>query len=423
MDTFHHNQLLKFLSKVLSGQGVAEHVYVVGGAVRNSVLGQPIKDVDIVVDTIGCGKDSLWVAEAIRKAVGAKSNVTTNQYGVTILTIYGSSAGVSQDLDFMSNSGQGQVSHTIEIANARKESYGGAEGKGYKPHMVEPATIAEDLLRREFTFNTLLWRFSDLGEGFEKAPILDLLGNGLQHLKDRVLWTPSLPEKTFRDDPTRMLRAVKFMAKYGFQIPEGIADCIRANAAKLADMPWDAVRKILVEDILEAPNPVKSLQLLTRLGLSDVLKDMMESNPGFASAVGRSIRVDMGAELIWSIARNTGWPVRTPLQSMTPSELDALWLVLAGEKDPEAFFQTFLRPKLDQDRLFKSYPIPVKERGNLMKWAREKLLANPQLSECAQDLETAVERDVILSYGSMTLAGYSLSKCAKPCGKCKKASP
>ena len=139
--------LMKFLSEAARKLGVGQHVYVVGGAVRNFVIKQPIKDIDIVIDSLalGRGRDSVWFAKNLQKAIPVSTNVTVNNYGVALLNIKG-------DWEI---GGVNLKGEDIEIANARKESYGGEAGKGYKPHMVEPATIEEDVLRREFTFNCM----------------------------------------------------------------------------------------------------------------------------------------------------------------------------------------------------------------------------------------------------------------------------
>lgn len=139
--------LMKFLSKLAKSLGpkVGEHVYVVGGAVRDFVLDRPIKDVDVVVDSVALGRDSEWFARQVEKAIPVQTNFVTNQYGVVLMKVLG---------DWMLD-GLNMKGEDIEIANARKESYGGEEGKGYKPHMVEPSTIEEDVVRRELTYNCM----------------------------------------------------------------------------------------------------------------------------------------------------------------------------------------------------------------------------------------------------------------------------
>lgn len=388
--------LMKFLSAVSRRLGVAEHVYVVGGAVRNWILGQPIKDIDCVFDSLGAGagRDSAWFAKAVKDAIPAITNLTTNQYGVAILSI-----SESWMLD-----GHEMQSETIEIANARKESYGGAEGKGYKPHMVEPATIDEDLLRREFTFNTLLWRMLDLADGPDKAEILDLTGTGKQHLDERTLRTPVNPDKTFSDDPTRMLRAIKFVAKYGFRIPPDVAQSIRRNAPSLTKMPWDAIRKIVVDDILEGPAPRRSVELMQSLGLSAVLKEMLHEEPGFAAALGRSLN-EHDAHLLLDLL-DQGWVVRTPISFLDRAgQLRLREILLENASSPDfdrRFVEALKKPSLDQQRLFAQYAIPPKDRQAVVQIARKALLADPHLVARPHDLLAQVEEELYRRYPSPT---------------------
>jgi tRNA nucleotidyltransferase/poly(A) polymerase len=392
-DTAHGRSiaLMKFLSDVARKHGVAEHVYVVGGAVRNFLIGQPIKDIDVVVDSIGLnGKDSAWFAKEVAQAIPVRTNLTTNQYGVAILTV-----SEPWMLDGYQMKGE-----TIEVANARKESYGGEGGKGYKPHTVEPATIEEDLARREFTFNTLLWRLLDLEHGPEKAEVLDLTGLGKKHLEDRILSTPVNPDKTFSDDPTRMLRAIKFVAKYGFKIPSDVAESIRRNAASLKKMPWDAVRKILTQDILEGPAPRRSVVLLKELGLADVLKAMLAEEPGFASALGRSLSSGpVDAHLMLDLL-DLGWVVKTPLSFLDADGLARLREILFSHADnprfESALVSALIKPPVDQQHFFVEFAIPPKERQVVVQVARRLILADPDLVD--QGLVEAVESDLATKY-------------------------
>ena len=107
--------LMKFLSGVARRLGVGQHTYVVGGAVRNFVLGEPVKDIDVVIDPVALRRPdaSAWFAKEVRKAIPVNTNLTTNSYGVAILTIKG-----DWELD-----GENLNGEVIEIANARKESY------------------------------------------------------------------------------------------------------------------------------------------------------------------------------------------------------------------------------------------------------------------------------------------------------------
>lgn len=374
--------LMKFLSEVARGLGVAEHTYIVGGAPRNFILGVPVKDLDVVIDSIALGKDSEWFAKQLQEAIPTRTNLAINQYGVAILTIADSWVLGEQDL-------RGEV---LEIANARKESYGDSGGKGYKPHLVEPATIQEDLKRRDFNLNTLLWRLADLEHGPDRAEVLDMLGTGKADLENREMRTPVDPDKTFSDDPTRMLRAIKFVAKYGFRVPPDMAASIRKNAPKLKAMPWDAVRKILTDDILDAPNPRKSTALLQDLGLADVLREMMQAEPGFAAAMGRSLS-DKEALLLLDLL-DLGWAIRTPIGFLDKAGQKRLRGILLSMDDAEgkAFVDALVKPPINQPRLFEEYGVPPKERQQVTGLARQFLLDDPTLAGDARGLEALVEQ-------------------------------
>lgn len=389
--------LMRFLATVATRLGVGEHTYVVGGAVRNFHLGVPIKDIDLVVDSVTLGKDSAWFARELQREIPARTNLTTNQYGVAILTL--SETWALADVSFP----KGEV---IEIANARKESYGGADGKGYKPHMVAPATIEEDLLRREFTFNTLLWRLADLEHGPDRAEVLDMLGTGRADLESRTMRTPVDPDKTFSDDPTRMLRALKFVAKYGFRIPPDLMASIHKNAPKLKQMPWNAVWKILVDDILEGPQPRKSVRLLHDLGLGEVIKEMFHETPDFATAVARKLS-DKEVHLVLDLV-DLGWAVKTPVSFLARQDQMRLREILLENASEGGFDQAYVsaltKPPVNQMRLFELFQIPPKERQAVTQIARQLLLQEPALAGRPRDLEEAVEGELRRKYPGAPLS-------------------
>jgi tRNA nucleotidyltransferase/poly(A) polymerase len=279
--TEHDKQiaLMKFLASSAKRLGVADHVYVVGGAVRNFVLNQPIKDIDVVVDPTVTGKDSAWLAEKLDRLIPTDTSFVTNQYGVAIITVKGSWMLDGHDL-------KGEV---IEIANTRKESYGGESGKGYKPSEVLPATVLEDVARREFSMNSLLWRMSELASGPDKAEILDLTGCGLEDLKNGLMRCPSDPDQTFADDPTRMIRAIKFMLRYNFKPTKDTEAAIRRNAQKLLNVPHEAVAKLLVTDLFKEKTYAKALEMMDRLGLLEPVRTMMKEHEAFLTYMRRWI--------------------------------------------------------------------------------------------------------------------------------------
>ena len=302
--------LMYFLSDVTKKIGVSDHVYVVGGAVRNYVIDQPIKDIDVMVDTLSSGMSSEELGKKIARHIPAQVNVVTNQYGVTILT-------VSSDWFLDEENLKGEV---IEIAEARKESY--SKG-GWKPSKVEPGTIEEDIYRREFTFNTLMWRLSEVAKGVDKAKIIDITGCGLKDLASGEMRCPSNPDKTFSDDPSRMVRAVKFLVKYDFTIPSDIKRSIRRNSELIKNIPPGALSNLLITTIFADPRTAKkSLLALHDLGLISPIRDIILTNKSFASTL-ENWSSHQSVLFMFDLI-DIGLPLRTKLDFLSKAQQEKL---------------------------------------------------------------------------------------------------
>lgn len=373
--------LMRFVAGISIELGIGANTFVVGGAVRNHLLGLPAKDLDIVFDSVAAayGRDSAWLARELQSRIPTGTNLTTNQYGVAILTVTG-----EWDLD--GNSMKGEV---IEIANARRESYGKG-GKGYKPNAVEAATILEDIERRDFTINTLMWRFEDLIDGPQRAPVLDLTKTGILDLEARILRTPCDPDRTFTDDPTRMLRAVKFVSRYSLEIDPATHMSIARNADALSNMPWDAVRKILVDDILNGPNPRGSVWLLHRLGLNETIVKLLRAEPGFHAGVSRGV-ADADTLLLLDLW-DLGWHLKgAPGGYLKTDQLRRLREIL--DNDPanaERFMQALKKPPVNQEALFERFSLQGAARQRVQVLARNQLLLDASLAGNPEELERRV---------------------------------
>lgn len=380
--------LMRFLSTVARRAGVADHVYVVGGAVRDFVMGRPIKDVDVVVDAVSLkrGRDSAWFAQQVVRSIPVASSYVTNQYGVAIITVKGSWVLDGHDLG-------GEV---IEIANARKESYGvgGDAGKGYKPTDVQPATIQEDVERREFTWNTLLWRLRDLADGPSKAEIIDLTGCGLRDLNEGVMRCPRDPDVVFSDDPTRMLRLVKFVGRYGFKVPPDVAASVRRNAGKMANAPWEAIATILVRDVIEKPYARRVLPMMRDLGLMDAIIDLVAKNPPFRTYLERELR-GKPAHLVADLLEH-GLTDPTPVRVLTPDQRARFVGVVRGLSpvDAELLSNALQRPPVDNSAIIAEFSLRPDQRGRIAPLARELLLNDPALASDAVALTDAVRESM-----------------------------
>jgi tRNA nucleotidyltransferase/poly(A) polymerase len=377
--------LMKFLSQVARRHGVAEHVYVVGGAVRNFLINQPIKDIDVVIDSIALGRDSEWFAKQVAREIPVRTEIVTDRYGVAKVYIKGPWVYEGRDLN----------EQVIEIVNARKETYGApaGKGKGYKPDEVSPATIEEDVMRREFTFNTLLWRLLDLADGPDKAEIIDITGLGRQHLQERLMYTPLNPDRTFTDDPTRMMRAIKFFVKYNLNLSAEVADAIRRNARKLMDLPHERVADVLLHDIIPYPKAREALGLMKDLGLIDIIAQMVKTNKAFRSTLSGALGMDSDVQLLLDLV-GLGIDMPTPISFLNADQHARLREVTMSMTRAEAtaFLAVLKTPPIDNVALIEKYKIQPRDRGVLAATARTILLANPELSTRPDDLHAAVDR-------------------------------
>ena len=371
--------LMKWLARTTKSiEGLSEHTYIVGGAPRNFLLGKPIKDIDIVIDSIRSRYDSKALGELLASKINTATSVVPNKFGVTILTVSG-----DWILDGLNMKGE-----VIEIANARKETYG---DDSEKPETVEPTTIEDDLKRREFTFNTLLWRLNSLAEGPEKAEILDLTGKGKADLESGIMDTPIDPDVTFSDDPSRMLRAIKFITKYNFKIREdeerNVLESIKRNKNKLEKMEPANMANILKRDILEGPNPERSIELLKELELVDGIRHVLsKSEDHKIKALKKTIEGIVKGAPAYMLPKymELGWGLDTPIDWLNSDQkkrfMDIIAIYGEDKEAAEVFYQRLLKPKVSP--IFTKYiKIPGPKKNEITKAARQLLLDDPYITD------------------------------------------
>ena len=225
--------LLRLLKQAAAESGV--QAWLVGGYVRDKLLGREHPDADVVVEEGGGER----MAARFAKLAGVRPPVTFERFGTAQVTL---------------------PDHIVEFVSARSESY---VESSRKPD-VRPASLEEDLRRRDFTINTLLMDFD--------ANVHDRLGMGRADLESRVIRTPVSPQLTFQDDPLRMLRAVRFAAVLDFTPVPEVMDAMRAMRGRLvapvisAERVADELRKMLI-----SPRPSKAIELLDEGELLQVI--------------------------------------------------------------------------------------------------------------------------------------------------------
>ncbi|MBK6978135.1 MAG: HD domain-containing protein [Cytophagaceae bacterium] len=210
--------------------------YVVGGYVRDLFLMRPNKDIDFV--TVGSG------IELAQKA----SELAGLQNHVNIFKNFGTAQFVYNDYD-------------IEFVGARKESY---RSDSRKP-TTENGTLEEDQQRRDFTINAMGISLSAKKFG----ELIDPFG-GVADLESRTIKTPLEPEKTFSDDPLRMMRAVRFASQLNFDIDGETFSAIKSMAARIQIVSQERITDELNKIIL-SQKPSYGFKLLHQCGLLEII--------------------------------------------------------------------------------------------------------------------------------------------------------
>ena len=233
--------IFKHITRVVDRMGV--EAYVVGGYVRDYYLYRPSSDIDVVV--VGSG---VAVAEELARELGAK---------VTIFKTYGTAMLRWRDTE-------------VEFVGARKESY---TPESRNPQ-VEPGTLEDDQRRRDFTINAMAWSVN--GDTF--GELVDPFG-GMEDLEDCIIRTPCEPDKTFSDDPLRMMRAVRFASQLGFDIDGDTFDGICRQAERIKIITKERIN-VELNKILASPAPSIGLTLMHQSGLLQYVLPELERMAG-----------------------------------------------------------------------------------------------------------------------------------------------
>lgn len=226
------HRIFKVISDVSDDLNIKS--YVVGGFVRDLILDKSLKkDIDIMC--IGSG---IELAKSVKQILGKEIKLSIfKRFGTAMITY--------DNLQ-------------VEFVGSRKESY---SIDSRKPS-VKTGNFMDDMLRRDFTINTLVIRLNKKYFG----ELIDTFG-GLDDLKNKLIKTPAEPDKTFSDDPLRMLRAIRFSSQLNFKIDVGTQKSIKKNSNRLeilsSERIADEINKILM---CETPsNGFKDLEKLNLL--------------------------------------------------------------------------------------------------------------------------------------------------------------
>ena len=207
-------------------------LYLVGGSVRDFINGEKPKDFDLCTDA---------KPEEIISLLKDKYKVTLQGEAFGVVVVYTEDQPMG-----------------MEIATFRTDQYGDKLGTTRNPE-IKFATIEEDVLRRDITYNSL---FYDL----DKKEIVDLV-NGLKDIEDKITRFVGDPNLRIKEDPLRILRVIRFSTRYNFPIVEDNKKAIKDNAHLLSiitkERIWDEIKK----GYKQSKSFVSYLELYNELGL------------------------------------------------------------------------------------------------------------------------------------------------------------
>ncbi|MFD5802292.1 CCA tRNA nucleotidyltransferase [Streptomyces sp. NPDC048171] len=203
---------------------------LVGGSVRDALLGRLGNDLDFTTDARP--QDVLKIVRPWADAVW--------EVGIAFGTV-----GAQKD------------GYQIEVTTYRSEAY---DRTSRKPEVSYGDSIEQDLVRRDFTVNAM-------AVALPEKTFIDPHG-GLDDLAARVLRTPGTPEESFSDDPLRMMRAARFAAQLDFEVAPEVVAAMKDMAGRIDIVSAERVRDELNKLILSA-HPRKGLTLLVESGLAD----------------------------------------------------------------------------------------------------------------------------------------------------------
>jgi len=253
-------------------------VYVIGGFVRDKIIGRTTADADIV-----CVGNAIELAKNVAVSYNPKPAVSFfKNFGTAHFRIQESDG---QWLD-------------VEFIGARRESY---RASSRKPEIV-PGTLEDDQNRRDFTINALAISLNKKNYGKLIDPF-----NGMRDLENKRIHTPLEPLTTFSDDPLRMLRAIRFASQLGFEIDAETFHAIHQDADRIRIISQERITEELNKIIL-SPLPSVGFDLLYKSGLLQIIFPKMTDLAGaeYIDGLGHKDNFYHTLQVLDNISAHTG---------------------------------------------------------------------------------------------------------------------
>ena len=226
--------ITEYIGVIIKGTPFENHVFAVGGSVRDFYMGNDIKDIDVVINLPHGGVD---FANWCKEQGYTKTVVIYETYGTAMFK-------------FKQFPGE-----EIECVMTRGEKYIDKESRN---PVTAFAPIEEDSIRRDLTINALYYNVST-GE------ILDLVG-GRSDIDHHIIRTTNQdPDVVFDDDPLRILRVIRFASRYGWAIEKRTYKSMQKNVRRLKIITKERIQAEL-NKILTCKHPVMGVELMHKIG-------------------------------------------------------------------------------------------------------------------------------------------------------------
>ena len=289
---------LDVLQKIsLSADELGMPCYLIGGFVRDKILGRDTKDMDIV-----CAGDGIVLAAKVAEQFNPIPTVNFfKNFGTAQIKIgnrqFAIDPNQTQSSTFPPLGDRVDEALDIEFIGARKESY---SYDSRKP-AVETGTLEDDQNRRDFTINALAISLNKKNFGELVDPF-----NGINDLGSKILQTPLAPAQTFSDDPLRMMRAIRFAAQLNFTIETKTFSAIGENADRIKIVSGERIADEL-NKILMCKKPSIGFDLLYKSGLLKIIFPQMVELAGaeYIDGMGHKDNFYHTLQVIDNIAGNT----------------------------------------------------------------------------------------------------------------------
>ena len=265
--------------------------YVIGGFVRDKIIGRATKDADIV-----CVGDGIELANKVADRFQPRPYVSFfKNFGTAQIKIPFSGPHHEQAADLAR---EDPDIFEIEFVGARKESYG---YHSRNPQVVS-GTLEDDQRRRDFTINALA---ISLNSG-DYGQLIDPF-NGLQDIEKKIIQTPLDPLQTFSDDPLRMLRAIRFATQLDFTIEPKTLLAIREDAHRIGIVSQERITEEL-NKIIGSAKPSVGFDLLYRTGILHLIFPKMVDLAGaeYIDGLGHKDNFYHTLQVLDNIALHTG---------------------------------------------------------------------------------------------------------------------